>query len=508
MNTHPSSGGFRPRTPSGDDIDLITSARSLLADRAPYISRMLFRCPILDCSGYGTNGTDGRGRIYIDFSALHEADLDPGQRTARLAALILAALWRILRRHDVRQTLFDDLKRQAWDLSSTAVCNRDALPAFLPKDKIGFLLDDGGAQTYGLLPSPAVTPLSLARAFDLDFLNVYVIGRSETTATVEDLYAELVRSMGNSDGDAQGQDQDDTSGQTGEHGQELADGSGDGSVAEDESDQGKGQTGSHGNPSGMFTTFDPNSLDPEDARNPRNCPLNDQDIDRLAQSVAEDIAHQMSSGRGDALPESVTEWSTDRLVPPVIDPLDLFRSDMGGRLDTARSGSRGTYGKRSRRQASMGTSRVVLEGRVNEVTTVYVGLDVSGSMSDDEHVRNLSEIAALGKERGLEIKYFSVSTMPHEVRTLESGQTPTLDRDNAGTDMRMAFTLFDEHRAKLRIILTDGYTPWPAEVMPGTYNIAAITAPDRSAYENVIESIPAEIQTVWLPPSDYDPRAA
>lgn len=531
----------RPRKVTDEDKELLSSARYLLTEKAPWIAKAVFQCPVLDVPGAGYNATDSKGRIYVDFSAITEDEnLPEGRDTARLAAYLLIGLWRVLRDHDARGEMYANGRtREHWSVSSTAVCSRDAVRTLLSDGRPETTLDDpmAGADTNDLLPIPAHTPLSLQRAYSLDFTRSYQLGRSTETVGVEDVYDALVHALppedndqGESDGDSdQGDDQDGSGqGESGQDGDQDGDGQGEGQNGEgqdgddqdgDQDGQGSGQAddqdgqddgqgsgqgsgqgggqGGSGVPSdAAFRTMDPSGADDAGANG-----LSPSDKELMQHQVAKDIsdAAQSGSGIGNSLPESVTEWSADQLADPILSPHSLFRTRVGGKLDHARSGRAGTYRKRSRRQSGVG-SNVVIKGRVQRIEDVYVGVDVSGSRSDKELSRDFSEVANLASERSLRVKYFSVSTMPHGVRDLARGEEPVFDRDQAGTDMRVAFDLFDIYDAQARILMTDGYTPWPTEVDPSTHTIVAITAETEDEYERVAESVTPGIETVWLPP--------
>ena len=120
-------------------------------------------------------------------------------------------------------------------------------------------------------------------------------------------------------------------------------------------------------------------------------------------------------------------------------------------------------------------------------------------MGDDELTLALSAVEQLGRERGFNIYYFSVSTMPHGMRELQQGETPVFDRDSAGTDMRMAFDVFALHGAKTRMLITDSYTPWPSDVEPGTVNIVAIPTYDKETFDQLKQTVPNFLKPIRLP---------
>lgn len=513
----------RPVRPRGDNAALLTTARSQVSDIAPWISRPLFRCPVLDYSHAGHHGTDGRGRIYIDFANLGEDDV-PGKKASRLAANLLIALWRILREHDTRAGASKD--NPVWDLSSSAICTRDTLKTFLGTYSLPYVENDAslGVSTSDLMPTPCHTPKSLITAFDLDISTAVFRGHGHETLTVEELFVALNQHADDSDEGEEGSG--DGQGQTGE---DSSEGSGQGDSAEDDSDSaGDGghsdspdgsDSGVSGNadnsdlsdqgfPDADFRTIDPGTQDDPWNQDSATKGLSATDRELLKNIAAKAITDAMNTGQGNALPESVTEWASDVLVPTKLDPHEFCKQQVRGVLDHSRTGTRGSYRRRSRRQSAVG-GNIIMRGRVNDIKTLYVGIDVSGSRSDDELIHDFSELTNLATERGLEVKYFSVSTMPHGVRDLPRGERPVLDRDQAGTDMRVAFDVFDIHDAKLRLLITDGFTGWPTEVPKGTFNIIAITSPTPELYESVSETIHIPgVKVVWLPPPDQDPASA
>lgn len=534
----------RPQKVRDEHKDLLSSARYVLSERTPWIAKALFQCPVLDLPGAGYNATDSKGRIYVDFSAIAEDEtLIEGRDTARLAAYLLIGLWRVLRDHDERGSIYATRDTEEhWSVASTAVSSRDAVRSVLADPSREAVHDDPteGIDTRGLLPIPTHTPASLEQLLDLDFSRAHSLGRSLATVGVEDVYDALVHAAppeepdqqtgepdqqsgggeggGSGDQASSGQDSDEQSGS--EHSgtasdQDDQEQSGDGQNGpESEGQDGQGQGQQPGDPDGSaqgqgsgpglpsdsaFRTMDPDDADAMDNVNG----LSQSDKELMRHQVAKDIADANSSGIGNQLPESVQEWSADQLADPILSPHSLFQQRVGGKLDHARSGRAGTYRKRSRRQSGVG-GRVVLKGRVQRVKDVYVGVDVSGSRSDAELTRDFAEIANLASDRSMRVKYFSVSTMPHGVRDLARGEEPVFDRDQAGTDMRVAFDLFDIHQAQARILMTDGYTPWPEEVEPGTQTLVAITAPSEHVYEQVASNVTPGIETVWLPPVEHD----
>lgn len=296
---------------------------------------------------------------------------------------------------------------------------------------------------------------------------------------------------GNGSGTGDGEEQDD-----------AQEGSGGGGASDDQDGQ-DGQGSGDGSDQGSAN--DPGS----GSRGSKNLDaarrgLSPDNLEQLQRSMAEDIARSGKSA-GNAIPDAAVEWAAEFLLPPKLPLHELFQNTLGALIDTSRSGHKATYRRRSRRQDAVG-DRVILPGKARAVTEVMVGIDVSGSRSDDELERDFAEIAAVAESKGFRVRYFSVSTVHHEIRDLHTSDLPVFDRDYAGTDMRMAFEVFDAHDAPARILMTDGYTGWPDSVRSGTETLVTITSDSEEEYERVRRGVPAGVDTVWLPPEGIEGR--
>lgn len=232
--------------------------------------------------------------------------------------------------------------------------------------------------------------------------------------------------------------------------------------------------------------------------------LSPEELTQLQRSLADDIA-KSGKAAGNMIPEGAVEWAAEFLLPPVLPLHELFKTTLGRLIDSSGRGSKSTYRRRSRRQDAVG-GKILLPGKARSVTEIMVGIDVSGSRSDEELARDFTEITAIAESKGYRVKYFSVSTVHHEIRSLMRGDRPIIDRDYAGTDMRMAFEVFDAHDAPARILMTDGYTDWPDMVRSGTETLVAITSDTEEEYERMQKSVTPGVDTVWLPPAGVQGR--
>lgn len=114
---------------------------------------------------------------------------------------------------------------------------------------------------------------------------------------------------------------------------------------------------------------------------------------------------------------------------------------------------------------------IVLPTMVRPIPEVAIICDTSGSMHDGLLARALAEVDGIltraGLRRGAPV--LAVDTAVHTVRRVASARQVTL-AGGGGTDMGHGI----EAAAKLRprptiiVVLTDGFTPWPAQPPPGT----------------------------------------
>lgn len=206
------------------------------------------------------------------------------------------------------------------------------------------------------------------------------------------------------------------------------------------------------------------------------------EMDSVRSDVAQSIASERS--RGTDLPDSVEEWAATENAKAHLSLEERFRSVVGSVVDSSVAGSRHTY----RRPPRIDDSHFLFPGRAGSVRRMIIGIDVSGSRSDDELTQDFAEVAAAAESRGFDISYFSVSTVAHGVRKAVSGQPPVFDRDAAGTDMRMAFTLFDEGNWDVAVLLTDGLTPWPTTPPRCRETLVAISHPEAGVPKDILDT--------------------
>jgi predicted metal-dependent peptidase len=120
---------------------------------------------------------------------------------------------------------------------------------------------------------------------------------------------------------------------------------------------------------------------------------------------------------------------------------------------------------------------LVLPTLVRPVPEVAIVCDTSGSMHDGLLARALAEIDGILTRAGLRrgVPVLAVDTAVHTVRRVISSRQVTL-AGGGGTDMGRGIQAAAELRPRpsIIIVLTDGFTPWPAQPPPGVRVIVGL----------------------------------
>ena len=477
----------------------------LLTQSLPWLVRAFSTIEVLDNPDARTIvQVDSRSRVYVNFDRIDpEGELNETEYAARCALTYAVGVWYILNNSARRGAVHaDPTAVDLWNTSATATARTPIIDS-ITRDNGRTVGQVSSAED---LISPEVVSVSqledMARDLtgeDVDFPDFI---------TTEDLYDALKESLpkqgssdksaagggtgdGSSDGTTTGTDTGTGTGTPGDESSDTDSESGSGAGDSDNPTASDGSTSPY--PVGISTA---DTLAESAADTTGITGITPDERDELTRNVANDAKSYAAAGN--QLPDSVVEWSADTLKDPVIDPMLFFNNTVGGHLDYTRAGTNPTYSRRSRRQSAV-SDRVILQGNANVTHDLYIAVDVSGSMGDADLTLALSAVEQLGTERGFNIYYFTVSAMQHEIRKLTPGETPSFERDCAGTDMRVAFDVFSIYGAKTRMVITDGYTPWPTDSEPGTVTVVAIPTRSEQEFEAIAEEVPSFCNPVRLP---------
>ncbi|TWH57232.1 putative metal-dependent peptidase [Desulfitobacterium sp. LBE] len=202
--------------------------------------------------------------------------------------------------------------------------------------------------------------------------------------------------------------------------------------------------------------------------------------------IRRDVAHQIEEhvrGQG-KVPGHLARWAEEKLRPKIDWKKQLASAIRSTVADTA-GATDYSYSRPSRRQGKVGKGEVILPSLRRPVPAVAIIADTSASISDPMLARTLAEISgilkALGRQEGVR-----VLAVDHTVQSCRRVFRPEQIRltGGGGTDMRAGLEGVSRLRPlpQVGIVLTDGYTAWPAQPPKGMKVIVVLsgdgTAPD------------------------------
>ncbi len=213
--------------------------------------------------------------------------------------------------------------------------------------------------------------------------------------------------------------------------------------------------------------------------------------DLLRRQVAQDvIAHGKQAGN---VPAGLLRWAEEILNPKVnwrkVLAAELRRAvaEVSGAVDYS-------YRRPSRRAAVAGN--VVLPALRRPVPDVAVVCDTSGSMTEDLLAAALAEVEGLLRALGMarQVRVLACDTAVGAAQRVSSARQVELV-GGGGTDMGagIAAAAALRPRPAITVVLTDGYTPWPAAAPKGTRVVIGLLgpgAPDAPAWARAVRVDP------------------
>jgi predicted metal-dependent peptidase len=171
------------------------------------------------------------------------------------------------------------------------------------------------------------------------------------------------------------------------------------------------------------------------------------------------IAHAKEAGN---MPAGLLRWAEQTLSPRVD-----WRRQLAAELRRAVSEVSGavdySYRRPSRRSSVAGD--VVLPALRRPVPEIAVVCDTSGSMSDELLAMALAEVEGLLRALGMarQLRVLACDTAVGTAQRISSARQVSLT-GGGGTDMGAGIRAAAELRPRpaVCVVLTDGYTPWPA----------------------------------------------
>jgi predicted metal-dependent peptidase len=209
--------------------------------------------------------------------------------------------------------------------------------------------------------------------------------------------------------------------------------------------------------------------------------------DLLRRQVAQDvIAHGKQAG---TVPAGLLRWAEEVVAPKVnwraVLAAELRRAvaEVSGAVDYS-------YRRPSRRSAVSGP--VVLPALRRPVPEVAVVCDTSGSMTADLLAMVLAEVEGLLRALGLarQVRVLACDTAVAPAQRVSSARQVQLV-GGGGTDMGAGIGAAAALRPRpaVTVVLTDGYTPWPAEPPKGMRIVVGLLgeqAPDAPPWARAV----------------------
>ena len=217
--------------------------------------------------------------------------------------------------------------------------------------------------------------------------------------------------------------------------------------------------------------------------------LSDFDRTLLKRAVAAAVAdHQKARGAG-SVPGGLARWAQQTLHPKV-----NWRQQLASALRLSVHHKAGiadyTWQRPSRRQQPQDT--VLRPAMTRPVPSIAVVVDTSGSMSEHELDRALTEISAIIATivPGDSVRVLSVDTIVHTDQHIHNTSQISL-AGAGGTNMDAGIAAAAEAKPDAIVVITDGWTPWPPTRPPGARCVIAALTDNRQ-----LQGVPDWIQTI------------
>jgi predicted metal-dependent peptidase len=155
----------------------------------------------------------------------------------------------------------------------------------------------------------------------------------------------------------------------------------------------------------------------------------------------------------------------EALLEPVVPWQDVLRDWL---KTTAKGEDMSTWRRPARRW--LGQDMYMPSRYTESVDRIVIGIDTSGSISEAQLRRALTEVAGACESvspQTVDVIYWDAEVAAHEVyegERVHDIANVTKPKGGGGTDVRSMFRYMEKRgiNADAVIMFTDGYTPWPA----------------------------------------------
>ena len=202
--------------------------------------------------------------------------------------------------------------------------------------------------------------------------------------------------------------------------------------------------------------------------------LNDRDGEFLRLGVASEMQRAEAQEPG-SVPAGWVRWA-ERVLPSRVDWRRVLAAEVQAGVVRVAGMVDYSYRRPSRRSAS--TPSVIMPTLVRPIPDIAIVCDTSGSMSGELLGRVLTEVEALLQRvglRGTNVRVLSCDAQVHAVKRVSRASQIEL-LGGGGTDMGegIAQALSLKPRPSVIVVLTDGFTPWPAGAPRGAKVIVGL----------------------------------
>jgi predicted metal-dependent peptidase len=204
------------------------------------------------------------------------------------------------------------------------------------------------------------------------------------------------------------------------------------------------------------------------------CGINDRDGEFLRLGVASELQRSEGLEPG-TVAAGWLRWA-ERILPSRTDWRRVLAAEV--QVGVVRVAGMVDYSYRRPSRRSESTPSVIMPTLDRPVPDVAIVCDTSGSMTGDLLAQVLAEVEALLQRvglRGTNVRVLSCDAQVHSVKRVSRASQVEL-LGGGGTDMGAGITqaLALRPRPSIIVVLTDGFTPWPAEAPRGAKVIVGV----------------------------------
>lgn len=211
-----------------------------------------------------------------------------------------------------------------------------------------------------------------------------------------------------------------------------------------------------------------------------------EDIDMARNKAVLAAMHEADEGRGTS-GSNFNSFILNLLRPSRINWKNQFRNIVSRNYNSIINGHADiTYSQPDRRR-SENPYNIVYPGEIGYAPEVIVGVDTSGSMSEDDYNKALAEVRGILKQTNSpKIRFVTIDTEVTADRELKGNVRSVQLDGGGGTEMNVFYRYINRlrHKPDMSVLMTDGFIDWEDVLMAMNMrmrNIILIT--DKGGYD-------------------------